>query len=167
MPTAVGQHRSGRSAGAAARTWAAGFGRWARGWRRSGGFRRRLTRATDCVGLLQRGQDGRTAAGFCRCGARAIRGSSRGKPHLRPFSLGVTSEFETQPYETITIKMPPSRRALQQPRNTATSRRSCPQAGFEAASASLVRCAVPADQGWLGCGSAPSGASPGLRPSPC
>ena len=83
MPTAVGKHRSGRSAGAAARTWAAGSGRWARDWGRPGGCRRELTDVTDFLGPLLREGDGRTATVSCGCGARAIRGSSQGKPHLR------------------------------------------------------------------------------------
>ena len=59
----------------------------ARGWGRPGRYRRDLTGATGCTGLLQRGAHGRTAAAFCGCGARAIHGASRGKPRLRPFSL--------------------------------------------------------------------------------
>ena len=90
--TTVRQHRSGISAGARGAHVAgpaAGSGSLsgARGWGRPGRCRRDLTGATGCTGLLHRGANGRTAAAFCGCGARAIHGASRGKPRLRPFSL--------------------------------------------------------------------------------
>ena len=50
VPTAVGQRRCGLSAGAAARTCAAGAGRYARGWGRWGRCRRDLASARDCIG---------------------------------------------------------------------------------------------------------------------